>query len=148
MYKPKKFQSALLIPFILKPMARNLGFFLAICGLLLSLSSAADWNILNQKNSKYGLRITLKNYCESWRMNVELHNIKDFEVVPEECVQYIGKYMTSTQYKVDSERTIDECRVYLSTSCDLKKDGADAWIFDIDDTLLSTVPYYKKNGFG
>ncbi|CAA3004703.1 acid phosphatase 1-like, partial [Olea europaea subsp. europaea] len=117
-------------------MARNLGFFLAILGLFLGIVSASNWNILNQKKGKYGLQITLKNYCESWRMNVELHNIRDFEVVPEECVQYIGKYMTSTQYKVDSERTIDECTVHMFTSCDFKKDGKDAWIFDIDDTLL------------
>ncbi|KAL0287468.1 UNVERIFIED_CONTAM: Acid phosphatase 1 [Sesamum calycinum] len=129
-------------------MARNLGFLLLVIHALLLGLAAADWNILNQKKVKYGLQITLKNYCESWRMNVELHNIRDFEVVPEECVSYIGKYMTSTQYKVDSEMTIDECTVYLSTSCGLKKDGTDAWIFDIDDTLLSTVPYYKKNGFG
>lgn len=81
-------------------------------------------------------------------MNVELRNIRDFEVVPEECVSYIGKYLTSSQYKVDSERTVDEINVYLSTNCRLQKDGTDAWIFDIDDTLLSTVPYYKKNGFG
>ncbi|PIN25702.1 Acid phosphatase [Handroanthus impetiginosus] len=103
---------------------------------------------MKQHRGKYGLQITLKNYCESWRMNVELHNIRDFKVVPKECVDYIGKYMGSTQYKVDSERTTEECTVYLSTSCGLKKDRTDAWIFDIDDTLLSTVPYYKKNGFG
>lgn len=81
-------------------------------------------------------------------MNVELHNIRDYVVVPQECVAYIGKYMTSTQYKVDSERTIDECILHLSTNCILENDGKDAWIFDIDDTLLSSVPYYKKNGFG
>lgn len=81
-------------------------------------------------------------------MNVELNNLREFEVVPEECVSYIAKYMTGAQYKVDSEGTIDECTVYLSTSCNLKNDGKDAWIFDIDDTLLSTVPYYKKHGFG
>ncbi|KAH0739004.1 hypothetical protein KY290_037709 [Solanum tuberosum] len=81
-------------------------------------------------------------------MNVELHNIRDYVVVPQECVAYIGKYMTSTQYKVDSERTINECILYLSTNCILENDGKDAWIFDIDDTLLSSVPYYKKNGFG
>ena len=81
-------------------------------------------------------------------MNVELHNIRDFEVVPEECVGYIGKYVTSTQYRVDSERAIEECIVYLSTSCSMKNDGRDAWIFDIDDTLLSTVPFYKKHFFG
>ncbi|KAK2400166.1 acid phosphatase [Trifolium repens] len=81
-------------------------------------------------------------------MNVELHNIREFEVVPEECIEYIGKYMKSTQYKVDSERATEECLVYLSTSCNLKNDGKDAWIFDIDDTLLSTVPYYKNNQYG
>lgn len=81
-------------------------------------------------------------------MNVELHNIRNFEVVPEECVGYIGQYVTSTQYKVDSERAIDECIVYLSTSCGLKKDGRDAWIFDIDDTLLSTVPFFEKHLYG
>lgn len=110
--------------------------------------AAADWNILQQRRTHSGLKITLKNYCESWRMNVELHNIRDFEVVPEECTNYIGKYVRSTQYTVDSERAIDECMVYLSTTCDLKKDGRDAWIFDIDETLLSTVPYYKDNFYG
>lgn len=146
--KKEKFKSCLFVTFNLKTMARNHVFFWAICGLLLCHSSASDWNILNQKQLKYGLQITLKNYCESWRMNVELNNIKNFDVVPDECVPYIGKYMTSNQYKVDSEMAIEECRVYISTSCGFKKDGGDAWIFDIDDTLLSTVPYYKKNGFG
>ncbi|XP_059654279.1 acid phosphatase 1-like [Cornus florida] len=127
-------------------MVRDLGFLLAFLSLSIG-STAADWNILNQKG-KNGLKISLKNYCESWRMNVELNNIKEFEVVPAECVGYIGKYMTSTQYKVDSERAIGECTVHLSTSCSLKKDGRDAWIFDVDDTLLSTVPYYKKHNFG
>ncbi|KAM5553335.1 acid phosphatase 1 [Rosa sericea] len=94
------------------------------------------------------MKISLKNYCESWRMNVELHNIREFQVVPEECIGYVGKYVTSTQYKVDSERAIEESIVYLSTSCNLKNDGRDVWIFDIDDTLLSTVPYYKGHHFG
>jgi len=127
-------------------MAKYFVFLLATVWLFSGLT-AADWNILSQKN-KYGSKISLKNYCESWRMNVELNNIRGFEVVPEECVWYVGKYMTGTQYKVDSEGTIEECTVYLSTSCSLKNDGKDAWIFDIDDTLLSTTPYYKKHNFG
>lgn len=114
---------------------------------LLVSVTIADWDILNQK-TKIGLTITLKNYCESWRMNVELHNIREFEVVPEECTEYVKKYVTSTQYHVDSELAMEECTVYLSTSCDLKKDCRDAWIFDIDDTLLSTVPYFKKHNYG
>ncbi|KAK6781088.1 hypothetical protein RDI58_023272 [Solanum bulbocastanum] len=128
-------------------MARKFGIFFTIfC--ILSTSCLGDWNILSQHKTNSGLKISLKNYCESWRMNVELHNIRDYVVVPQECVAYIGKYMTSTQYRVDSERTINECILYLSTNCILKNDGKDAWIFDIDETLLSSVPYYKKNGFG
>ncbi|XP_057502939.1 acid phosphatase 1-like [Actinidia eriantha] len=106
-----------------------------------------DWNILDHKGKKRG-EISLKNYCESWRMNVELHNIREFQAVPQECTEYVGKYMKSVQYTVDSERTIDECTVFLSTSCNLKKDGRDAWIFDIDETLLSTLPYFKKHHYG
>ncbi|XP_015086741.1 acid phosphatase 1-like [Solanum pennellii] len=128
-------------------MARKFGIFFTIfC--ILSTSCLGDWNILSQHKTNSDLQISLKNYCESWRMNVELHNIRDYVVVPQECVAYIGKYMTSTQYKVDSERTINECILYISTNCILENDGKDAWIFDIDDTLLSSVPYYKKNGFG
>ncbi|KAI5649694.1 hypothetical protein M9H77_35699 [Catharanthus roseus] len=124
-------------------MARNIVFCLAIFVFLLG-SASADCCISPPRQ-----QITLKNYCEAWRMNVELRNIRDFEVVPEECVSYIENYMTSSQYKVDSERTIDEINVYLSNyNCRFLKDGTDAWIFDIDDTLLSTIPYYKNNGFG
>lgn len=128
-------------------MARKFRFFFTIFCILLT-SCFADWNILREYKTTSGLKISLKNYCESWRMNVELHNIKDYVVVPQECVAYVGKYITSTQYKVDSERTIDECILHLSNNCILENDGKDAWIFDIDDTLLSTVPYYKDNGFG
>ncbi|XP_061355395.1 acid phosphatase 1-like [Gastrolobium bilobum] len=127
-------------------MGKVLGCCLVFICLVIPLA-VADWNILKQKTHD-GLKISLKNYCESWRMNVELHNIRDFEVVPEECIEYIGKYVKSTQYKVDSQRATEECLVYLSTSCNLKKDGRDAWIFDIDDTLLSTVPYFKNNLYG
>ncbi|XP_050208483.1 acid phosphatase 1 [Mercurialis annua] len=132
-------------------MARNpLLIILALASLCISLV-AADWNILNQ-NRRSGVKSVssnnLKAYCESWRINVELNNIRDFKVVPEECVSYIKHYMTSCQYETDSHRAIEEVRLYLSSCCHLKDDGKDAWIFDVDDTLLSTIPYYKKHGFG
>ncbi|KAL9688437.1 hypothetical protein QQ045_032858 [Rhodiola kirilowii] len=123
---------------------------LALLSLFVGATVATDWSIIsqNRKMRSDGLQISLKNYCESWRMNVELHNIRDFEVVPEECTEYIGKYFKSTQYTIDSERTLEECVKHLTISCSLKNDGKDAWIFDIDDTLLSTLPYYKKHNFG
>ncbi|KAJ4822750.1 hypothetical protein Tsubulata_004135 [Turnera subulata] len=138
-------------------MARNLVVsILALTSLCIGLV-AADWNILNYHHHRKstGLRSTatssassLKSYCESWRINVELNNIREFEVVPQECVDYIKHYMTSPQYTADSERTMDEVRLYLSKCCNLGGDGKDAWIFDVDDTLLSTMPYYKKHGYG
>uniref|UniRef100_A0A6M2EDA5 Acid phosphatase n=1 Tax=Populus davidiana TaxID=266767 RepID=A0A6M2EDA5_9ROSI len=127
-------------------MARNLVFMLALTSLYIGLA-AADWNILNKKVTN-GAASFLKSYCESWRINVELNNIKGFEVVPQECVDFIKHYMKSSQYTADSERAIEEVRLYLSSCCSLEGDGKDAWIFDVDDTLLSTIPYFKKHGFG
>ncbi|CAN0904842.1 Acid phosphatase 1 [Linum grandiflorum] len=126
-----------------------ISLLLCFCGVSVSLA-AADWNILHHRKqaSRKELGISLNNYCESWRINVELHNIRDFHVVPEECVSYIGNYVTSTQYQIDMQLTIEECVVHISTSCNLRKDGKDAWLFDIDDTLLSTVPYLKQHQFG
>ncbi|KAE8124791.1 hypothetical protein FH972_019644 [Carpinus fangiana] len=130
-------------------MGKLLGFLLIFSSLFISLVAAGDWNILNQKRRNgVGSSSSLKNYCESWRINVEVNNIRGFDVVPQECVEYIKKYMTSSQYKADSERAIEEVKLYLSSCCTVKGDGKDAWIFDVDDTLLSTVPYYKKQGFG
>ncbi|XP_071713674.1 acid phosphatase 1-like [Rutidosis leptorrhynchoides] len=127
-------------------MARHILFFTVIM-CLVSVLTAGDWNIMNRK-LKYGVQITLKNYCEAWRMNVELNNIRDFAVVPSECTSDIKNYMTGTQFKIDSEATIDEITLYLNSLGDLKQDCKNAWIFDIDDTLLSTIPYYKKHDYG
>lgn len=133
-------------------MAKFLTLFLIISSLLIGLVSSADqWNILNNvQRWRKGVvgSSNLKSYCESWRINVELNNIKEFNVIPQECVEHVRKYMTSSQYKADSERAVEEVRLYLSGCCTLKGDGKDSWIFDIDETLLSTIPYYKKHGFG
>lgn len=108
---------------------------------------AVDWSILKIKANN-GVGGSLKKYCESWRINVEINNIREFKVVPQECVPLIKKYMTSSQYKADSERALEEVTLYLSTCCTLEGDGKDAWIFDVDDTLISTIPYFQKHGFG
>ncbi|KAL2488013.1 HAD superfamily [Forsythia ovata] len=131
-------------------MARKSYFLLAVLSILIG-SGVSDWNILNhRKKNNVVSGSGLKTYCESWRINVEVNNIREFEFVPQECIGYIGKYMSSSQYKEDCERAIEECQVYLSSCCNSLKcvDGKDAWIFDVDDTLLSTLPYFKTRGFG
>ncbi|KAH9323349.1 hypothetical protein KI387_017988, partial [Taxus chinensis] len=104
-----------------------------------------QWSILSPKT--HNVKYSLKNFCESWRMNVELNNLRGFDVVPGECVSYIAKYMTSTQYKVDQERAVEQALMHLN-ALNLAADGKDAWIFDIDDTLLSTVPFFEDHSFG
>ncbi|GLJ32302.1 hypothetical protein SUGI_0650000 [Cryptomeria japonica] len=118
---------------------------LGLSSMVVSTKDLQRWNILSPKRdrSKY----SLKNYCESWRMNVELNNLRDFNVVPGECIFYISKYMTSTQYNVDQERAVEEALVHL-TALQLAGDGKDAWIFDVDDTLLSTLPFFKQHSYG
>ncbi|KAF3436099.1 hypothetical protein FNV43_RR23191 [Rhamnella rubrinervis] len=125
-----------------------IGFSLIFSTFFIGLAVGADWNILNARAKNVWVGDGLKKYCESWRINVEINNIRDFKVVPQECVPFIKKYMTSSQYKADSERALEEVTLYLTSCCTLEGDGKDAWIFDVDDTLLSTIPYFKKHGFG
>ncbi|KAJ0966534.1 hypothetical protein J5N97_023451 [Dioscorea zingiberensis] len=117
----------------------------------ITISASDDhWNILNfiQPNKKKDTSsFNLKNYCESWRINVELHNIRDFDTVPGECVDFIVKYMTSSQYNADVQRAAEESSLFLTKTFNLNSDGFDAWVFDLDDTLLSTIPYFKKHQF-
>ena len=127
-------------------------FFFSFFSVFISLSVAADWNILSfgfGGGNGGGRGESLRKYCESWRMNVEMNNVRWFEAVPQECASHIEKYMTSDQYEADSVKALDEVRLYLATCCcGSNPDGKDAWIFDVDDTLISTIPYYKKHGFG
>ncbi|KAF8093125.1 hypothetical protein N665_0390s0032 [Sinapis alba] len=142
-------------------MSRSLVLSLTLAFLSIGMVTARDWNILNQFKGLKPTKTTtgqkgvatlkdpnLTGYCESWRINVELHNIRDFTVVPQECVWLVQKYTTSSQYEDDVERAVDEAILYLGKTCCEKKkcDGMDAWIFDVDDTLLSTIPYHKSNG--
>ncbi|XP_064960687.1 acid phosphatase 1-like isoform X2 [Musa acuminata AAA Group] len=121
-----------------------LGFYIGLV--------AGDWNILGFMGSKReedtAVAAGRKNYCESWRMNVELNNIRGFEVVPDECVDYVGRYMTSTQYEVDVQLAAEEVILFLAHTFQLGGDGKDAWVFDVNDVLLSTVPYYQQRQFG
>lgn len=116
-----------------------------------ALGGRSSWNILDYfggQTEELELGMSLKNYCESWRLNVELNNIRKFSEVSAECVDFVSKYMSSSQYKYDVQRATEEAALFLTENFVLGSDGKDAWIFDIDDTLLSNVPYYKKHNFG
>ncbi|XP_077228404.1 acid phosphatase 1-like [Tasmannia lanceolata] len=85
--------------------------------------------------------------CLSWRLAVETYNIRDWKTVPESCETYMGHYMMGDRYRKDSKVVANEAVLYAE-SLKLRGDGKDAWIFDIDETTLSNLPYYAHHGFG
>ncbi|KAJ1442471.1 HAD-like superfamily [Sesbania bispinosa] len=55
--------------------------------------------------------------------------------------------MTGKGYVYDLQMVSKEAEVFAK-SVKLGDDGKDAWIFDIDETLLSNLPYYAAHGYG
>ncbi|KAK9049310.1 hypothetical protein SSX86_031722 [Deinandra increscens subsp. villosa] len=85
--------------------------------------------------------------CTSWRVAVEANNLSPWKTIPSDCVDYVKEYMSGESYETDLEIVSNEAAEF-ARSVDLKGDGMDAWIFDVDETLLSNLPYYSQHGYG
>ncbi|KAK4361859.1 hypothetical protein RND71_017100 [Anisodus tanguticus] len=87
--------------------------------------------------------------CLSWRLSVETNNIRDWKTVPAQCKSYVSEYMTSQQYHDDCNAVVNAAIEYAKT-LNVSKEGKDLWVFNIDETTLSNVPYYARPevGFG
>nr|AHC69831.1 acid phosphatase [Nicotiana tabacum] len=85
--------------------------------------------------------------CTSWRFAVETNNLGPWKTIPEECGNYVRQYIEGGAYKMDIDRVSDEAGAYAK-SRDLGADGKDVWVFDVDETLLSNLPYYSDHGHG
>ena len=58
-----------------------------------------------------------------------------------------GHYMLGRQYRWDSRVVIDEAIAYAEGLM-IAGNGKEVWVFDIDETSLSNLPYYAKHGLG
>ncbi|KAJ0075104.1 hypothetical protein Patl1_33951 [Pistacia atlantica] len=85
--------------------------------------------------------------CLSWHLAMETNNTVGFETVPKESLIYVEQYMSDDQDKKDSAVIIDLALRY-ARNLKLGGDGKDIWVFDIDETTLSNLPYYAKHGYG
>lgn len=85
--------------------------------------------------------------CRSWHLGVETSNIINFQTVPANCKDYVEDYLTSEQYRADSKTVCKEAYFYAKGLA-LKNDTVNVWIFDLDETLLSNVPFYAQYGYG
>lgn len=85
--------------------------------------------------------------CTSWRVAVEANNLSPWRTIPEECGDYVKEYMRGKGYELDLLRVSSDAGIY-ARSVNLSEDGKDAWVFDVDETLLSNLPYYDQHGYG
>uniref|UniRef100_A0A1S4AWL5 Acid phosphatase 1-like n=1 Tax=Nicotiana tabacum TaxID=4097 RepID=A0A1S4AWL5_TOBAC len=80
----------------------------------------------------------------SWRLGVETNKLRDWKMVPGACENYVGYYMVGQHYRHDCEAVADAAIKY-ATGLKLGGDGKDVWVFDIDETTLSNLPYYARS---
>ncbi|GFP86755.1 acid phosphatase 1 [Phtheirospermum japonicum] len=85
--------------------------------------------------------------CESWKFTVETNNAGAWSRVPGKCLDFVKEYITGERYLFDSEAVAGNSLTHAE-AVEISGNGKDAWVFDIDETLLSNVPYYAANGFG
>lgn len=78
---------------------------------------------------------------------METNNAGIWKRIPGRCVQFVEDYMMGERYSSDSD-VIANFSSAFAKNVRLRGDGRDAWVFDIDETLLSNLPYYATQGFG
>lgn len=91
-------------------------------------------------------------YCASWRYSVETNDAGPWTRVPSRCAAYVKDYFTGPLYASDSEVVADDSLNFAGYAVASNGGGGggsrDAWVFDVDETLLSNLPYYSANGYG
>ncbi|VVB11160.1 unnamed protein product [Arabis nemorensis] len=86
-------------------------------------------------------------YCDSWRLAVETNNAGSWKVVPTKCVNSVATYYDVGQFDNDYD-VVARYAIAFAKTIKLGGDGKDAWVFDIDETLLSNLAYYSAHGYG
>uniref|UniRef100_A0A0D9WLK9 Acid phosphatase n=1 Tax=Leersia perrieri TaxID=77586 RepID=A0A0D9WLK9_9ORYZ len=84
--------------------------------------------------------------CASWRLAGEANNLAPWKSLPPECAAYVRDYLTGVAYRSDLELVAREASAYAHSTA--AGDARDAWVFDVDETLLSNLPYYADHGYG
>ncbi|XP_010925513.1 acid phosphatase 1 isoform X1 [Elaeis guineensis] len=110
-------------------------------------SAAASQSLLRMVSENPASGDTEDLYCDSWRLSVETNNAGYWETIPARCLQFVAEYMNGERYASDSDVVAAESLAFAQT-VQVAGDGKDVWIFDVDETLLSNVPYYDVHGYG
>ncbi|KAF8083913.1 hypothetical protein N665_0746s0015 [Sinapis alba] len=92
-------------------------------------------------------RSSVASYFESWRLAVETNNAGTWKVVPSKYVSSLETYYNGGQFDKDYNVVASYALAFAKT-VKIGGDGKDAWVFDVDETVLSNLEYYKANGYG
>ncbi|CAL5053330.1 unnamed protein product [Urochloa decumbens] len=89
-------------------------------------------------------------FCDSWRLSVETANAGPWRAIPARCVAFVRDYMEGPRYASDSAVAAADSLAFASAALAAAGAGATkpAWVFDVDETLLTNAPYYAVNGWG
>lgn len=79
--------------------------------------------------------------CTSWRVVVRANYLSPWKTILEKCADYVREYMTKRGYELDLQRVSNEAGLH-ERSVNLSGDRKIPWIFDVDVTLISNLPYY------
>ncbi|KAG0477900.1 hypothetical protein HPP92_012619 [Vanilla planifolia] len=105
-------------------------------------------HILRPKFGSAGTGAKMKGVsCSSWQLAVETDNLRDWSTIPAGCESYLGHYMLGGRYRNDS-RVVADSAVEYALSLQRFRRNTDIWIFDVDETSLSNLPYFSQHGFG
>uniref|UniRef100_A0A9I9CJP2 Acid phosphatase 1-like n=2 Tax=Cucumis melo TaxID=3656 RepID=A0A9I9CJP2_CUCME len=86
--------------------------------------------------------------CESWKYSIEVNNAGTWYSIPRPCIEFVREYINTGGYLADSRSAAAFSLTFARSVKVGEGKGMDAWIFDVDETLLSNMPYYKATGFG
>ncbi|GER49928.1 acid phosphatase-like protein [Striga asiatica] len=112
--------------------------------LMLTILPLASPLILEISEKTVGEEVELE--CLSWRISVEANNnLSHWKQIPKECGEYVKRYMRIRGYESDVEKVCWEAKMYARTLNFTKPKHKYAWIFDIDETLISNIPYYHHH---
>lgn len=124
--------------------------FLLLLLIIITIPAALSHSILQFPHvSDYDRKLRADDniYCDSWRFSVETNDAGSWASIPSRCVAFVQDYMTGDRYASDSA-IVSNLSLAFGQGVRLGGDGKDAWVFDIDETLLSNLPYYQEHGFG
>ena len=97
--------------------------------------------MLSKSQKKYG-----PDSCASFSLNTEMDNLQGY-LLPQECENFVARYVNSGQYYSDFAVAVGAARQYLNTF-KADQDGLDLVILDVDETSLSNMPYYSAHNYG